>query len=243
MVDVAVRYQLLASVVARYSVDAQDDLFAIVIDGAAIPADVRDYFVEREAALVFVAGAALGLRIPALRMEWQMSAARGAALSRVDPFDSLPMAVEQPHTRLLVPRAFLDEPMSHADSYTAALIERQCRDALRELLNSNSGLAAIVRERLLRDPGVVPTMPQVAGELHITVRTLRRQLAAEAVTFRGLLNSVRDAAAAELLRTGASIEDVARRLGYAETANFTHAFTRWRGMSPRAYRQSLLSKP
>jgi len=39
-----------------------------------------------------------------------------------------------------------------------------------------------------------------------------------------------------LLSTGSlSVEQVARRLGYAETASFTHAFTRWKGVSPRAW--------
>ena len=129
--------------------------------------------------------------------------------------------------------------MPSADPQTAAMVERQLAETLRQVIGTGRGLAAAVRDRLLRDSGAVPSMAQVAAELHITVRTLRRQLADEGVSFRGLLNSARETRAAELLRGGSTIEEVARLLGYAETANFTHAFTRWRGMSPRAFRQSM----
>ena len=38
--------------------------------------------------------------------------------------------------------------------------------------------------------------------------------------------------AEQLLATSVSIETIARQLGYAETASFTHAFIRWTGLSP-----------
>jgi AraC-like DNA-binding protein len=53
---------------------------------------------------------------------------------------------------------------------------------------------------------------------------------------------VREQLAADLLRNGAlTVEEVAQRLGYAETASFTHAFRRWTGVGPRAHRQAALS--
>ena len=34
-----------------------------------------------------------------------------------------------------------------------------------------------------------------------------------------------------------TVDEVAERLGYAETSSFAHAFKRWKGISPGAYRR------
>jgi AraC-like DNA-binding protein len=36
-----------------------------------------------------------------------------------------------------------------------------------------------------------------------------------------------------------SIDELALRLGYSDAANFTRAFRRWTGVSPRAHRRML----
>ena len=78
----------------------------------------------------------------------------------------------------------------------------------------------------------MPSMGQVARELAVAERTLHRQLAAEHTSFRALVDEVRETLAVELLGNNLTVEEVARRLGYSETAAFTHAFKRWRGHPP-----------
>ncbi|WP_084525120.1 AraC family transcriptional regulator [Nocardia vaccinii] len=239
VLNVAIRYQDLVPVAARYSLEEVGEEVLIIVDGQAIPEDVRAYFVERDVMLIFIAGKVLGVDIPVREIGLRDPAERVAGLTSVPPFDRYPVLSGQVRNSIVIPRTFLRQPMPQADPHTAAMVERQLGEALRQLVGTGRGLTAAVCDRLLRDSGVVPTMAEVAGELHVTARTLRRQLAAEGSTFRGLLNNVRESRAAELLRGGSTVEEVARLLGYAETANFTHAFTRWRGMSPRAFRQSL----
>ncbi|MFN8102402.1 MAG: helix-turn-helix transcriptional regulator [Mycobacterium sp.] len=81
-------------------------------------------------------------------------------------------------------------------------------------------------------------MQDVADELNLDPRTLRRKLTGEGTSFRGVVADVRRARAEQLLNGGLSIEAIAQQLGYAETASFTHAFTRWRGCSPSQFRAS-----
>ncbi|WP_194289798.1 helix-turn-helix transcriptional regulator [Nocardia macrotermitis] len=239
VLNVAIRYQELVPVLARYSLEERADEVVVVVDGQSIPEDVRAFFVERDVTLIFVAGQVLGVDIPAIEIGLTGSPERVGEVATAWPFDRCPKVSAQVRNSIAIPRTFLRQPMPQADAQTAAMVERQLGEALRQLVGTGRGLTSAVCDRLLRDSGVVPTMAEVASELHITARTLRRQLAAEGSTFRGLLNNVRESRAAELLRGGSSVEEVARLLGYAETANFTHAFTRWRGMSPRAFRQSL----
>ena len=81
-------------------------------------------------------------------------------------------------------------------------------------------------------------MRTIADELHIDTRTLRRRLESEGTSFRRLLDEVRDALAVQLLTTSdIPVAEIARRLGYSDTANFTHAFTRWHALPPSHFRR------
>ena len=68
-------------------------------------------------------------------------------------------------------------------------------------------------------------------------RTLQRKLAAEGVTFAGILEDLRFALAKHYLaEQDLSISRIAWMLGYTEVSAFSHAFRRWSGRPPRAVR-------
>jgi AraC-like DNA-binding protein len=133
-------------------------------------------------------------------------------------------------------RAWLDAPLPQANERTAQLCEAQCRDLL-DRRRARTGWSARVRDELLRQPSAAPSMESVAERLHMTVRTLHRKLADEQTSFRALLDEVRGSLAEELLASpGLSVKEIAERLGYAEPSSFIHAFKRWKGVPPRAFR-------
>jgi AraC-like DNA-binding protein len=94
-----------------------------------------------------------------------------------------------------------------------------------------------VRTRLIRDPGQLPSMAQIAREFCITERTLHRRLAAEHTSYRALVDEVGVTLASALLESGLTVEETARQLGYSETAAFTRAFIRWAGEPPSKRRR------
>ena len=82
-----------------------------------------------------------------------------------------------------------------------------------------------------------PDMGEVASDLYMTTRTLRRRLLDEGTSFAELRDEVRQTLAEELLSgPGLSVEQIAERLGYAEATSFVNAFKRWRGRTPHNYR-------
>ena len=94
-----------------------------------------------------------------------------------------------------------------------------------------------VRDQLLARAADPPDLGQVAAALNVSDRTLRRRLADEGVSFRGLLDEIREQLAEELLVTGGlPVTEVAERLGYLEVSSFSQAFRRWKGVGPRTYR-------
>lgn len=84
----------------------------------------------------------------------------------------------------------------------------------------------------------------VAGALGLTPRTLQRRLQAEGIIFSHLLDTVRaELAKAYLSERGASLGQIAERLGYADGSAFTRWFveqfgqppSRWRGQRGAGY--------
>lgn len=105
-----------------------------------------------------------------------------------------------------------DEPLPQADRHTLEMCIAQC-DVLMQRNEQRRGITALVRTKLFRDSGCFPTLPDVAAELAVHPRTLRRRLAEEGTSFRALLNEARSAVAVDLLRNvGLTVEEVSTRL-------------------------------
>lgn len=78
----------------------------------------------------------------------------------------------------------------------------------------------------------------VAEEIGIHRRTLSRWLKSDGTNFKQVLKEARLAAARHLLaETSLSLTEVSSSLGFSEPAAFTHAFRRWTGTTPSAWRK------
>jgi transcriptional regulator GlxA family with amidase domain len=78
----------------------------------------------------------------------------------------------------------------------------------------------------------------VAAQLAMSTRTLERRLAAQGLTFAGLVDAHRRERALCLLRqTDLSMEQVATELGFSGAKNFSRTFRRWYGVTPSRMRK------
>ena len=79
---------------------------------------------------------------------------------------------------------------------------------------------------------------EIARQLGMSQRTFARRLASEGLTFRELLETLREKLARKYLSDPAlPISEIAWLLGYQEVSAFTHAFKRWTGKTPREARR------
>jgi AraC-like DNA-binding protein len=84
------------------------------------------------------------------------------------------------------------------------------------------------------------TLEDIAEQLHMTSRTLRRKLTAEGSRFQQMKDDLRrDQAIYWLSQEGVSINEAGQNVGYTETASFIRAFKGWTGMSPGRYQRGL----
>jgi AraC-like DNA-binding protein len=98
-------------------------------------------------------------------------------------------------------------------------------------------IVELVRDAILSVATPPRTIDDVARRLHVSVRTLERQLRAQCLTYRQLRREVQIAEAKRLLQsTSFSIGEIATRLGYDNTANFSAAFRHFAGETPTQWR-------
>ncbi len=76
----------------------------------------------------------------------------------------------------------------------------------------------------------------IARALNQSTSTLQRRLRDEGTTYLHLLDATRKELALEYLREGRhSLADITFLLGFADQSNFTRAFRRWTGKTPRQF--------
>ncbi|MEY2840723.1 MAG: hypothetical protein RJB60_3022 [Pseudomonadota bacterium] len=222
----------------RNVVHQEGDQVCVTYHDEHLPPDIRRFVVDRDRATVAsLQREVLGrpMRYTAIEMKHpEPDAALAERYTEV--FGIRPQFGAAQH-RSLVPAALMTEPMPPALAATAQQCEALCR-TLVEAKSSRTGVAATVRDRLIRTPGRIPDMEAIAAEMHMTSRTLRRHLTAEGATFRALLEEVRSTLAVELmLRARLTHAEIAERLGYADVTTFIEAFRRWKGMPPSEFRR------
>jgi AraC-like DNA-binding protein len=149
-----------------------------------------------------------------------------------------PLVFDAPQNTLRFPAAWLERAPQLASPVTASHVSMQCARLLEEL-RWNAGMTRQVYAEITRQPGHFPEIEDVARRLCMTSRTLRRRLEAEGATFSELVTAVRKTLAIDYLTTTLmTAEDIAEALGFSDVVAFRHAFKRWTGHTPKAYRQA-----
>jgi AraC-like DNA-binding protein len=237
-VEVGSRHLALTYALTEVSAEVDDPVIRVVLGDRHLPADVRRFIVERDvAALCTLQRELLGEGRASVAVRLRAAAPADPSAHRSVLGDAVTFGADRNEV-VLTAGSPLDAPLPRADVRTATAAAAQC-ERLLEQRRRRLGVSGEVRQRLLRDPTHPPSMEEVAAERHVTERTLRRQLRAEGTGFRQLLDEVREALAHELLAVaGLGVEQTAGRVGFAEPASFVHAFRRWTGTTPGAYRDA-----
>jgi AraC-like DNA-binding protein len=94
-----------------------------------------------------------------------------------------------------------------------------------------------VRQALATHPAQAHSAAGLAALLHLSPRTLHRQLKEEGASLQQLKDEVRCELAKDLLyRTAKPVKQVAEATGFRNAKSFIRAFKVWTGMSPAGFR-------
>jgi len=158
-------------------------------------------------------------------------------------FFDAPIRFASGRTAVHVPNSILDAENPRRDEGLLAVLDEYAASLLAVAPESPS-VAGMVGERLSAafQGGEAPTAGQVAGELHMSVRSLHRGLKAEGTTYRELVDQLRHERSAVLLADPRySIAETGSRLGFSEISSFYRAFKRWTGQTPAEFRARVTS--
>ena len=113
------------------------------------------------------------------------------------------------------------------------LIRQQAEQQLRQIRSGGGFITQLmsVLDRLL--PQGQATVEAAAAALHLSPRTLQRQLSERNTRFSAVLREVRMQRARFLLQNSQlSVTDIALQVGYREHSSFSNAYKQWAGLSP-----------
>lgn len=126
----------------------------------------------------------------------------------------------------------LDRPLVMANPQVVQQVSERC-ETLQRRPTPSAGWGEYVSMLLREAEGQQPTLEDIAQRLRLSARTIDRNLKKEGVQFRELAQRIRfDRASALLGEPGATVSQVAERLGFSDSSNFSRAFQRFTGKAP-----------
>jgi AraC-like DNA-binding protein len=155
------------------------------------------------------------------------------SLLAMEEFEGVQIRFGMPYTAIKIPRDRLHLPLSAIAAPTPQpdLATFYSSAPAQDLVGSVQQLIHALLPQGYPDAAVVA---MAAG---VSVRSLQRKLTEEGVSYARLVDRVRFERAVTLLKQpDVRLIDIAAELGYTDAANFTRAFKRWTGASPREYR-------
>lgn len=235
-----IRFQQLTYLFGSLSFEPGAEYSALVLRPLQLPGKAYRFRVDGEVVgtykLIHDLQQALGLG--GLRPEGiDLPYPRPAEASAYEAQYACPVRFGEPVARLWVRNEYLQRRFPSADATAHQFYRAQCEQLLLAQTDRDDLLGDRVMAHLALFSGDFPDAAAVAAAFGLAERSLRRRLSQEGRSFRTLLEEVRFSKARQLLEAALPVDEVARQLGYAESAAFIHAFQRWAGQSPAAWRR------
>jgi AraC-like DNA-binding protein len=150
-------------------------------------------------------------------------------------FFQAPLRFDTGETAVVFAESWLDRPLPSADP----LLHTMMQQRVNELASMADDHVSSQLRRIL--PSLVTShsdsLAVAAKRVGLATRTLNRRLAAEGTSYLQLREETRYIIARQLLTgTRMPANQVADRLGYANSSAFTRAFRQWSGEAPAAWR-------
>jgi AraC-like DNA-binding protein len=169
--------------------------------------------------------------------EVMLSRDRPRMVGRYRAFFRAPIRFDAPHSALVFPARFLDQPVAGADpvARTRLLALAAELDVVRPATVTELTTRALTR-MVIATP---PSSDKVAKVLGIKPRRLRERLEAEGSSVKELLEGLRCELARQLLEESRlPIAEISSTLHYSSPGAFSRAFKGWTGETPREWRKA-----
>ncbi len=225
---------LLIGVPMRVHIEERTpDNWALVLNESAPLGFIYNFCVEEQLAMAYKLGCDLSATKPR-PTKIELSYPAPLHYKRYSEYFDCPVSFGAGSTRIHFFAPRLDQPLVGDDPELNEFCENQCRIILQQM-KRHSSITSEVNRMLSLSVNVVPTIEEVAQQLRISARTLRRNLQREGTSYQQLANQVRANCAKEYLRSFHSVKEVSYRLGFSEVNSFRRSFKLWTGQTVGNY--------
>lgn len=146
---------------------------------------------------------------------------------------------DQPSCQLVFDRKLLEKSVKQTPESLADFLRKPLYNILVNTYQSKSWSQRI-QDVIGNDLSQLPTFAEIAKQLDINPKKLRRLLNDEGLSYSDLKSQLRrDIAIFHLSKEQTSIEDIAYKTGFSEASAFIRAFKNWTGVTPLTYRKDL----
>jgi AraC-like DNA-binding protein len=148
-----------------------------------------------------------------------------------------PTQFDAPLSRICFDAGYLQLPVRRDEAALQRMLQRALLLTVRPYRRDRL-LVEKVRQALAEHPHATRNADDLAALLHISPRTLHRQLQEEGASLQQLKDSVRRERAMHLLlKTKKPIKQIAAEVGFANDKSFMRAFRTWTDQTPDALRK------
>ena len=171
-------------------------------------------------------------------LEVRLQHARPPSVERHEALFGAPMVFGAARPELVLRARDLELPMVRRDRLLVRFFEHHAEELVQKLGDMPDEILRIRSVILEGMRGRIPRLSDVAAQLAIGARTLRRRLDAQGHSFKALVDQTRCALARQYLeQSRQSIGEIAYLLGFSAPSAFHRAFKRWTSEAPRQYRE------
>jgi AraC-like DNA-binding protein len=240
MIHFAVEAQSLAANLVHVKVQQHGDQVAIIVDPFAhrdIDADLYRHLVEEHFGMVHRAFRDMtggDFKPSAL----QATYAPCTSLLEIGRLFEIEPRFQHRANIFFFDASWLDAQPQFGNLIAHGSVRKACKELLGEL-QQQQGVSRQLGEALIASYGRIPDVDEVAEQMGMSARSLRRRLSAENTSYREICANVLSQIAMRYLRdTSLAVEHIASVIGFDNAANFRRAFRRWTGMTPVEFRRS-----
>ncbi len=174
-------------------------------------------------------------------LEVTFTCAEPASRSEYERFFQCPVLFGQKDNSFTLDMSLVNTPIPMANPGLLEYFEKYAENFLAELDRKNEHTRVVTKIILAQLDDEEMSINKVAKEMAVSVRTLQKRLESEGVVFSDLYKEIRQRLAKKYLRENYTVEQITYLLGFSEPSVFRKAFKKWSGVTPREYRESVLT--
>lgn len=236
--ELALRYQRHAGALLDYQMEVVGDRCRAYVMPRFFDPEVVVFYLEEAFASNLATVRHLGghdMQIRRIELEY----AQPPHWRRYEEMFGCPATFAAKHNLIEFDSHWLALPLHTRDDFVAAEIT-DLLDSERWEKQGFSDLIETIQREVRNNLSDPPSLAELALLLNLGERTLRRRIAAEGLSYLGIIESLRrDKALMLLSHRGKSLNEVASETGFSDIRNFRRAFKRWTGVVPREARREM----